>query len=157
MADHNYYSDIDDVRDVVMDDVSETDIADAVLVRGALEVYTLINAALGKVYSTPFPLSTTGNTPDIIRAISDTLTACWATNHTRGLSTRSRGPTADECKRARDMIDALASGSLVITGYSSTALPESSTRGEHPVFAKVGTMDMGQDPDQLERLTDERD
>lgn len=157
MADHNYYSDIDDVRLVVMDAVSETDCSDAVLVRGALEVYTLINAKLGKIHTVPFPLSSTANTPAIIRAISDTLTACWGRDHTVGLKSKSKGPSADECKRAREMIDELAAGKLLIAGYSSTALPESNTRGEHPVFAKVDTMDMGQDADQLERLTDERE
>lgn len=157
MADHNYYSDIDDVREKLMDAVAVADIADAILVRGAKEVHTLINAKLGKLYTVPFPLSTTGNTPDIIRSISDTLTACWANNHTVGLSTRGRGPTADECQRARDMIDELAAGDLVITGYTTSALPSSNTEGEHPVFFKGSVHDMGQDSDQADRLSDERD
>ena len=158
MANHNYYSDIDDVRLNVMGAVSETDIGDAVLIRAALEVYTLINAKLGKLHTVPFPLSgETPDTPDIIRAISDTLTACWANAHTTGLSVRARGPNADECVRAREMIDELASGDLVITGYSSSALPSSNTEGEHRIFDKVGIHEMGQDADQVSRLADERD
>lgn len=157
MADHNYYSDIDDVRLNLMDAVSETSIGDPVMVRGTLEVYTLINARLGKLYTVPFPLSTTGNTPGIISSISDTLTACWSFKHTAGLSTRSRGPTADECKRALEMIDELAAGKMVIEGYASSALPESNTRGEHPVFAPTSVHDWGQDSDQATRIADERD
>lgn len=157
MADHKHYSDIDDVRLVLMDAVSETAISDAVLTRGALEAHTLINAELGKLYTVPFPLSTTDNTPAVIRAISDTLTACWANQHTAGLGTRGRGPSVDECKRAREMIDALASGDLVIAGYTSSVLPSSNTEGEHPVFFKGDIHDMGQDSDQVTRLSDERD
>ena len=156
MADHNYYSDIDDVRLNLMDAVSETSITDAVMVRGALAAYTLINALLGKRYTVPFALSATENTPGIIREISDVLTACWSFKHTAGLNTVSRGPTADECKQARELLDKLASGDAVIDGYDASALPESNTRGEHPVFFKGDTMDMGQDPDQSERLADER-
>ena len=157
MADHKHYSDIDDVRLVLMDAVSETAISDAVLTRGALEAHTLINAGLGKLYTVPFPLSTTNNTPAVIRAISDILTACWANAHTAGLGTRGRGPSVDECKRARDMIDALADGSLTIEGYTTSVLPSSNTEGEHPIFGLVDTMDMGQDSDQVTRLSDERD
>lgn len=157
MANHNYYSDIDDVRLVLMDAVAVTAVSDAVMVRGALEAHTLINAALGKLYTTPFPLSTTDNTPAVIRAISDILTACWANAHTAGLGTRGRGPGVDECKRARQQIDDLASGKLVIAGYTSSALPSSNTEGEHPIFAKVDTHSMGQDSDQVTRLSDERD
>lgn len=157
MANHNYYSDIDDVRARLMGAVSTDDIPDADLVRGALEVYTLVNAKLGKLYTVPFPLSTTGNTPDIIRSISDILTACWGNAHTVGLNVRSRGPGADECQRARDMIDELAKGDLTITGYTTSALPSSNTDGEHRIFDKVGIHEMGQDPDQATRLSDERD
>ena len=159
MANHNHYSDIDDVRLVLMDAVSDgaTGISDAVMVRGALNAYTLINAKLGKLYTVPFPLSTTDNTPDIIREISDTLTACWSNRHTVGLGVKGRGPTADECKRAREQLDELASGDMVIAGYSSSALPSSNTEGEHPIFFKGDTMDMGQDADQSARLSDERD
>ena len=157
MANHNYYSDIDDVREKLMDEVITDDISDAVMVRGALEVHTLINAKLGKLYTVPFPLSTTGNTPDIIGGISDILTACWANNHTVGLNVRSRGPGADECQRARDMIDELAAGDLTITGYTTSALPSSNTEGEHRVFFKGDIHEMGQDSDQTDRLSDERD
>ena len=158
MADHKFYSDIDDVRLVLMDAVSETAVSDAVLTRGALNVYNLINAAGCKRYNiVAFPLSTTGNTPGIIVEISDTLTACWANAHTAGLGTRGRGPSVDECKRARDLIDALADGSLTIAGYTTSALPSSNTEGEHPIFDLVDTMDLGQDSDQVTRLSDERD
>ena len=157
MANHNYYSDIDDVRLNLMDAVSETAITDAVMVRGALNVYNLINAKLCKRYNiVAFPLSTTGNTPGIITEISDTLTACWARKHTAGLNTRSRGPTADECKQALEMIDKLAAGDMKIPGYSS-ALPSSNTEGEHGVFGKVGVHEWGQDADQADRISDERD
>ncbi len=159
MANHNYYSDIDDVRALLMDNVGSgaSEVPDTLLVRGALEVYTLVNAKLGKLYTVPFPLSTTDNTPDIIRAISDALTACWANVHTAGLGTRGRGPSVDECKRARDMIDALADGSLTIIGYTSSVLPSCNTEGEHPIFFKGDIHDMGQDSDQSDRLSDERD
>ena len=157
MATHKYYSDIDDVRLVLMDAVTTTAVSAAVMERGALEAHTLINAELGKLYTVPFPLSTTDNTPDIIRAISDTLTACWANQHTAGLGTRGRGPSVDECKRAREDVDRLASGDLKIPGYTPSVLPSCNTEGEHPIFFKGDTHDMGQDSDQSDRLSDERD
>ena len=158
MADiHGHYSNLTEVRAVHMGEVSTTAVSAAVLLQGALEAHTLIDAGLGKLYTVPFPLSTTDNTPAVIRAISNTLTACWANAHTAGLGTRGRGPSVDECKRAREDIERLASGELVIAGYTSSVLPSSNTEGEHPIFAKVDTMDMGQDSDQVTRLSDERD
>ena len=158
MADHKFYSDIDDVRLVFMDATSETAISDAVLTRGALNVYNLINAKLCKRYNiVAFPLSTTGNTPGIITEISDTLTACWANAHTAGLGTRGRGPSMDDCKQAREMIDKLVSGEMKIPGYTTSGLPSSNTEGEHPIFDLVDTVDLGQDSDQVTRLSDERD
>ena len=159
MADiHGHYSNLTEVRAVHMGEVSTTAVSAAVLLQGALEARTLIDAGLGKLYTVPFPLSEdTPSTPAIIRAISNTLTACWANAHTAGLGTRGRGPSVDECKRAREDIERLASGELVIAGYTSSVLPSSNTEGEHPIFAKVDTMDMGQDSDQVTRLSDERD
>ena len=159
MATHNYYSDIDDVRALLMDNVGSgaSEVPDTLMVRGALEVYTDINAALGKLYTVPFPLSATDNTPDIIRGISDALTACWANAHTAGLGTRGRGPSVDECKRAREKIDKLAANQLKIPGYTPVVLPSCNTEGEHPIFFKGSVHDMGQDSDQVTRLSDERD
>jgi len=159
MADiHGHYSNLTEVRAVHMGEVSTTAVSAAVLLQGALEAQTLIDAGLGKLYTVPFPLSEdTPSTPAIIRAISNTLTACWANAHTAGLGTRGRGPSVDECKRAREDIERLASGKLVIAGYTSSVLPSSNTEGEHPIFGLVDTMDMGQDSDQVTRLSDERD
>ena len=162
MADlHGHYSNLTEVRALLMDNVSDDAkaVPAVVLARGALEAYTLINAELARLYGSvlPFPLSTTENTPDVIQSLSNTLTACWANAHTAGLGTRGRGPSVDECKRAREDIERLASGELVIAGYTSSVLPSSNTEGEHPIFAKVDTMDMGQDSDQRDRLADERD
>lgn len=158
MADHHYYSDIEDVRARLMGDVSTDDVSADDLERGAKDVHTLINAKLGKLHTVPFPLSgETPDTPAIIRGISDILTACWGNSHTIGLNVRSRGPGADECQRARDMIDELAAGDLTIPGYTTSALPSSNTDGEHSIFDKVGIHEMGQDADQADRLSDERD
>ena len=158
MADvHGHYSNLTNVRAELMDDVATTAVSAAVLLRGALEAHTLINAALGKLYTVPFPLSTTSNTPAVIGSISDILTACWANAHTAGLSTRGRGPSVDECKRARELLDALAKGTVTIPGYTTSVLPSSNTEGEHPIFDLVDTVDLGQDSDQVTRLSDERD
>ena len=48
-------------------------------------------------------------------------------------------------------------GDLTIIGYTSSVLPSSNTEGEHRIFDKVGIHDMGQDSDQSDRLSDERD
>jgi len=159
MADtHAYYSNLTNVRSEHMQDVSETDVSPERLERGALEAHTLINAKLGRIYSVPFTLSTdTTDPPAIIRSIAETLTACWADKHTKGRSVKSRGPLADECKQARELLDLLASGDLVIAGHSSSVLPDCNTRGEHPIFFKGDVHDMGQDADQASRLADERD
>ena len=158
MADDNYYSDIDEVRALYMDDVSETSIDDSILVRGALVVHNLINATLGKLYTVPFPLSSaTPDTPPQIRDISDTLTACWASAHTAGLGTVGSGPSQAQCKQAREDLKDLAEGKTTIPGYSTNILPSSNTEGEHTIFGKVDTLAMGQDPDQRDRIADERD
>ena len=158
MADtHGHYSNLTEVRAVHMGEVSTTAVSAAVLLQGALEAQTLIDAGLGKLYTVPFPLSTTENTPTIIRSISNILTACWANAHTAGLGTRGRGPSVDDCKRARGLIDKLAANKVKIPGYTPPALPSSNTEGEQPIFAKVDTMDMGQESDQRDRLADERD
>ena len=162
MADlHGHYSNLTEVRALLMDNVSDDAkaVPAVVLARGALEAYTLINAELARLYGSvlPFPLSTTENTPDVIQSLAETLTACWANAHTAGLGTRGRGPSVDECKRARELIDKLAANKVKIPGYTPAVLPSSNTEGEHPIFFKGDTMDMGQDSDQSERLSDERD
>jgi len=154
---HAYYCNVTQVRSEHMDDVSTDDVSADLMERAALHVYNVINAKLGKIHTVPFALSSTGNTPGIIREIAETLTACWATAHSTGQNIMSRGPLADECKRAREWLDALADGSMTIDGVTSSVLPESNSRGEHPIFFKGDTHDMGQDPDQADRLADERD
>jgi len=160
MADtHGYYSNLTNVRSESMQDASTDDVSAARLLRGALEAYTLINAKLKKLYggSVPFTLSSDSDGPPaIIRSIAETLTACWADKHTKGRSIKSRGPLADECKQAREYLDEIAAGKMAIEGYTAAALPDCNTRGEHPIFFKGDTHDMGQDSDQSERLSDER-
>ena len=161
MADvHGFYSNLTNVRAELMDAVSTDSVSAAVLLRGAKEAYVLINRELAQLFGStiPFPLSgESPDTPDTIRSLAETLTACWANVHTAGLGTRGRGPSVDECKRARDDIDRLASGDLKIPSYTPSALPSCNTEGEHPIFAKVDIHDMGQDSDQSDRLSDERD
>lgn len=157
---HGFYSNLTNVRAELMDDVSTTSVSAAVLLRGAKEAYVLINMKLAKLYGTVVPFALSGATPDTpesIRSIAETLTACWANAHTAGLGTRGRGPSVDECQRAREDIDKLASGELRITSYTPSALPSSNTEDEHPVFFKGDVHDMGQDSDQADRLSDERD
>lgn len=157
MADHQYYSDIDDVRADLLDAVSETDLSDAVMERAALDAYDEINARLGKRYTVPFELSSTGNTPGIVRKVSDFMIACWCGHHTHGLTIRPQGGTKAYCDKAEALLEGLESGTYAIQGVTSSALPDSSTRGEHPVFAPISEHEWGQDSDQADRIEDERD
>ena len=73
------------------------------------------------------------------------------------MSIKGRGPTADDCAQARALLDDIAAGKVLLPEVSPLgALPECSTRGEHPVFALTSEHDWGQDSDQAVRIRDER-
>jgi len=71
----------------------------------------------------------------------------------------TKGPLKDLYDEAIAMLTRIGKGEVSIPGVtrSDVSALSSSTQNEHPVFASIDELDMVQDPDQSDRLYDERD
>lgn len=164
MPDPDYYSDTTEsgsirtgkYRDLSVGAGATDKITQAMLDNAALWAYARMNSRLAKSYSVPFD---TADPPDAIREISDMLTVAQVKAASGGHSVRSKGPWSDLFKDADEWLDRLVSGKDTLPEV--TRRPSglsSSTEGEHQVFGNVNDdFEYGQDPDQAERIADERD
>ena len=151
-----YYSDHDNIRATKFGDVSVTDLPEDTLTAAELQAYNYINAALAGVYSTPFPIFATGNTPGLITDISDILTMWVAKRFTTGHGARTLGPLKDLYDQAMQWLADLRARKMSLAGQTRTDTTSSNTSGEHRVFASLDELDLEQDADQVTRLEDER-
>lgn len=139
------------VGDEATDDVTQAQFDDAVLF-----AYTLINSMLKRRYGGNVPFSTSA-TPGTIHEISDMLTVAQLKATASGHSVYIKGPWSKQFDMAIEWLEKIAERKRDVPGVADQRMIESSTEGEHPIFAKLDTFDLGQDSDQLDRLTDERD
>ena len=154
-----YYTDEDeiltlDLADLSVGDAATDDVTSAQVLSACLDAYNLINAKVGLRYSVPF---STASPPAIIEQISDRLVRYIVWSYGAGRSVSAKGAVKNDYDEALKMLDDIAAGKLKVIGASRKVALESSTRDEHPVFASVDTLDLGQDADQSDRLSDERD
>jgi len=155
-----YYTDVATIVDLKLRDLNvaaDGDVTADQLENACKQAHDIINSKLGRVCS-PVPFDT-ADPPAIIRELSDMLVVNIVWRYGPGRSVRAKGTIQDEYDRAIAMLDDIASGKDRPPGVTRKTAADglsSSTEDEHPVFGSVGTMDLGQDPDQAERLTDER-
>ena len=157
MAAVSYYSNLATLEAAKFNGLSCTE---AVLNAANKAAYNEINAVLDRLWSVPFDCyKDSGTPPGIIEDISDILTMWLYKRYTTGHSTSTKGPLLDEVKQARELLARIGKGEVNIPGVTRSDLSalSSSTQGEHPVFASIDELNMAQDSDQLDRLTDERD
>ena len=138
------------------DDLS---VDDDVFTAANLYAYNRINAELDRFYAVPFDTyAGSGTPPGIIGDISDAITMWRVKRYTVGHSTMTKGPLKDLYDEAIAMLTRIGKGEVSIPGVtrSDVSALSSSTQNEHPVFASIDELDMVQDPDQSDRLYDER-
>jgi len=151
-----YYTDHDTIRAEKFGKASVDDLLEVALTAGEKQAYGYINAALSCVYSTPFAIFSTGNTPTLVTDISDILTMWLAKRFTSGHGARTVGPLKELYDQAMKWLDEIRSGKLSLAGATRTNTVSSNTSGEHRVFASLDELDLVQDADQVTRLENER-
>ena len=154
-----YYTDISDtdpgIRATKWKGIATADVDATQAENAAKLAYTIINAKLDAAYSVPFDL--TPDTPGIITEISDVLTVYYMKRFTTGHALNTKQMEAEH-DRVMEWLDLLAAGKMRIPGTSRSLLPDSSTRGYHPVFPHTRqVLDAGVDTDRQDDEDDERD
>lgn len=154
MAD--YYTNITTIRTTKWKDVSLANVDATQMENAAKTAHDYINGRLGHRYTVPF---STSSPPALIVEISDILTVDNAKTFTGGHGRVTKGPWDKVVEKAEKWLDMLASGTMGLPEVSPKSVAgglESSTRGESRVFNNDRIHDAVQDPDQAERIADER-
>lgn len=156
-----YYTDVTKIVDEKLRGLSVSATGDGItagqLENACKQAHDIINSRLSRLYAVPF---STASPPAQIREISDMLVVNLVWRYGAGRSVRPKGATQDEYDRAIDWLARIADGKDIIVGTTPKSAAgglKSSTEGEHPVFFPGDELDMGQDPDQADRLSDERE